>query len=246
MAWVRIKDYHSIESLTDALSTTGAATATVVEAFTDYLRQCVAEVTRIQTGLADAKNLVERALAKAESELESCRWSQEWDEELEEYYPDCDDEEVRRDELQVQFNEICKAYDSVTDNLKECEWKLKQWLGETIHNDPMSVLGQAMAMPATAMLFMAEPTSGYEMAQRCIDLCNQGETRLSRIAQHCEKYFMIAFHPLTQGREPIVAADDVTQCAKHLQRDVRIGGTGLHTMRCKHGYVQEKCPLCNR
>lgn len=244
MAWVRIKDYHSIESLADALSTTGSATATVVEAFTDYLRQCIDEILRIQAGLTDAKNLVERELAEAQSELESCRWSQEWDEEECEYYPSCDEEEDRRDELQVQYDTLCKAYDSVTDNLKECEWRLKRWLGDTMPSDPLDQVGRIIAAPAAALVEVFEPTGGYQKAKWCVELCEEGETRLSRIAQHCEKYNMIPLHPLNKGMRPIVPSGNDTPHADHVPRDIRIEGTGLHTMRCKHGYVQKKCPYC--
>lgn len=245
MAWVKIKDYHSIESLADALSTTGSATATVVEAFTDYLRQCLAEVTQIQAGLADAKNLVERALAEAQSDLESCRWSQEWDEEEGEYYPSCDEEEDRRDELQVQYDTLCKAYESVTDNLKECEWKLKQWLGDTMPSDPLSQVGRLISAPAAALIEVLEPAGGYQKAKWCAELCEQGESLLSRIAQHCEKYSTIPLHPLSKGMGSNVASGNDTPHAHHFPRDLRIGGTGLHTVRCKHGYIQKKCPLCN-
>lgn len=244
MAWVKIKDYHSIESLADALSSTGSAMSQVVEEFTNYLQQCLEEVAGIKAEVESAKDSLYQQMIQAQEDLESCESSQWWDEERGRYVPSCNAEKSQYRRARDAYDRMCQAYEYVSSNLKECEWQMQVWMGDTIPTDPMSVIPRVMALPLSAMEVLLEPTSGYQIAQRCADLCQEGEMRLSRIAQHCENYSMIQLVPGAQRIDAafVPVSDDAH--AGHFEQDIGLEGSSYQTRRCVHGYIKKKCPLC--
>lgn len=156
----------SLESLARAISATRLSSSLVAEAFTDYLRQSIAEVARLKAELYEARHQARGAWRDVEVELK-CLEDGHLRRKAEKV--DVDALIARRDHLKERYEKSCSAYESVCANLTASEQLLYRWMSQPVDDD------------ASGGFFKIMSSGGV------VGLCAESEAHLTHLIQHLLK-----------------------------------------------------------